>query len=838
MTSRNVVGQILLTMTLLGHASFVLGWKPLYPAARTGGAYMHNYYIPPAGSATPWWPAWSPDGEEIAFSMQGSIWKIRADGDTAYQLTANPTYDSSPDFSPDGRWLVYTADQNTENINLMLLNLETRESAALTRGDHVNLDPVWSPDGGRIAYVSTAPNGYYNLFALPIKDGNAAAPIQLTLDHGYGKNRLYFQEIDLHIEPTWSPDGRELILLSNREIPLGSGALWRVPVGQNDSDIMTRARIIHQEQTLYRTRPHWSPDGKRIVYSSHAGGEFSHLFVLPVDGGQPYKLTFGNWDHFHPRWSPDGHRIAYISNHGGLPHLHILQTFGGEDRCVKIRRRIHRRPMGWLQVRVQDEESGESTAARVYLKASDGKTYGPDDAYHRIDREAQHLFHTNGTFTVQVPAGRLELEVMKGFERLPVKKEIQITAGRFALETVTLSRMTNLKARGWYSGSMHIHMNYGGNLRNTPEHMMLMGDAEDTDVIGVQVANKDNRILDYHHFRGEVDPISTPERILMFGQEYRPPYYGHISFFNLQKHLISPFTTGYEGTGLESLYPSNTDMFRLARAQGAIGGYVHPGGGPRGFLVDAALGTIDYHEVMSGGNHKRVAEVWHRALNCGFKIPAEGGEDSNTSLHIMKIMGSGRTYTYLGEGLSWEGWVKGLKEGRTFVTNGPLLDFTIDGRMPGEEIRLPAGGATIVLRARMDSIVPIESVEVFHNGKVIETIPVLDGGHRAESEKRIRVSRSGWYTLRASTDEYTHPTDSVYPFAETSPLYVYVGEQPIRSAPDAEYFIGRIDEVVEELRRYPSWRSDQEREHVLSQYSEARRIYEERVREARSGFLD
>ena len=66
-------------------------------------------------------------------------------------------------------------------------------------------------------------------------------------------------------------------------------------------------------------------------------------------------------------------------------------------------------------------------------------------------------------------------------------------------------------------------------------------------------------------------------------------FYGHISLFNLKEHLISPFTTGYEGTAIESLYPSNTDIFRLARQQGAIGAYVHPFGGERD-PIEAGLG--------------------------------------------------------------------------------------------------------------------------------------------------------------------------------------------------------------------------------------------------------
>ena len=325
-----------------------------YPQARTGGNYMHNYYLPPA-AGTPWRPCFSPDGEWIAFSMAGSIWKIRIGEDVAYQLTANATYDSSPIWSPDGRWIVYTADDRYRSINLMLFDTATGESTALTRNEHVHLDPVWAPDGSRILYVSTDPGGWYNLYAMPLQNGVPGEPMRLTEDNAYANSRLYFGSRDLHIQPTLSPDGKEMILVSNRGIPLGSGALWRAPVAP---DAMSRAKQILREETLYRTRPQWSPDGARIVYSSHRGNQYNNLYVLPVEGGEPYQLTFGEWDRFDPRWSPDGEWIVYVSNRRGVTDLRLLKTFGGEERAVEIRRRAYRRPHGTLKVVVTDADTG------------------------------------------------------------------------------------------------------------------------------------------------------------------------------------------------------------------------------------------------------------------------------------------------------------------------------------------------------------------------------------------------------------------------------------------------------------------------------------------------
>ncbi len=813
-----------------------------YPGARSGGNYMHNYYLPPVAS-TPWRPSFSPDGEWIAFSMAGSIWKIRIGGDVAYELTANPTYDSSPAWSPDGRWIAYTADDQYGSINLMLLDTTTGESTELTRGQQLNLDPAWLPDGSGVLYVSTEPDGWYNVYSLPLERGIGGEPARLTKDHAYRNSRLYFGQQDIHIQPTISPDGSEMILVSNRGIPLGSGAIWRAPVGP---DAMASATQVLREETLYRTRPQWSPDGTRIVYSSHRGSQYNNLYVLPVRGGEPYQLTFGEWDHFEPRWSPDGEWIVYVSNRDGVSALRRLKTFGGADQEIRIRHRVYRDPHGTFKVAVLDAETGRATEARVFLRASDGKAYAPSGSYQRVAARALHLdfFHTDGEFSVELPEGEVSIMVMKGFEREPVSATALVEAGAVTSLRLTLKRFTDYGAKGWFSGSDHVHMNYAGNLHNTPDNLMFMAAAEDLDVVGEKIANKDNRIFDHQYFNGPFDQArSTPERILAWGQEYRPPFYGHINLINLNDHLLSPYTTGYEGTAIESLYPSNTDIFRMARNQGALGGYVHPFSSEpsrvayanaRGFPVDLALGAFAYLEVMTSASQARhTARVWHRALNCGFRVTASGGEDSITGLHRTPALGAARMYAFLGRSLAWDRWVDAVREGRTFVTNGPLVQLSLNGEIPGGTVRLPPDGGSVQVEARMETAFPVDRLELIRNGEVVDNIPLRKGGRIGSVRKRIHVDRSGWYTLRALSDKPVLPIDDTHLYAETGPVYVYCGDQPIRSREDADYFIRWIDDITDQANRHAGWRSEREREHVLTQFREARTKFQQRSREAR-----
>src|SRR4051794_30788667 len=106
--------------------------RQLYPAAKEGGTYMHNYYVPPAPGSYPWAPDWSPDGNSIAISLLGSIWKVDSETGDSIQLTYDGTYHSSPNWSPDGKWILYTSDDNNRRIQLRILNVASGESRPLT----------------------------------------------------------------------------------------------------------------------------------------------------------------------------------------------------------------------------------------------------------------------------------------------------------------------------------------------------------------------------------------------------------------------------------------------------------------------------------------------------------------------------------------------------------------------------------------------------------------------------------------------------------------------------------------------------------------------------------
>lgn len=793
------------------------GRRRVFSEIMTGEPYTLECYLPQITNG-PNYPSWSPEGDQIAFGMKGSIWRVRVGETTAHELTTGRSYDSMPSWSPDGRWIVYTSELN-EQIHLKMLDLQTGDVTQLTSGVSINLEPEWSPDGTRIAFVSTAPNGNYNIYLMPITDGVPGEAYMLTSDFELVPPTVYYGAWALHIHPTWTPDGNELMFISNRHNKHGSGGFYRMKA--EPSAPMER---FYYEETTWRARPSISPDGAKMVYSSYLGRQWQQLWAMPPGGGDPFPLTYGEFDRTSPRWSPDGSRIAFISNETGDTSLWLFHYFGGKLEHLAIETLDYARPMGRLHVRVVDE-NGAPTPARVHLNASDGRSYAPRESWLRVDwlmfdhmdDSEYHFFHTDGEFDIELPPGATTLGVSKGYEYLPVDQSVVVTEGEPLDVTIRLERLDNASARGWWDGNNHFHMNYSGVYFNPPEQQMFQAAAEDVDVLNNLICNKEQRIPDIGHFTGRPDPVSSERRVLFHSQEYHPPFWGHASFLNLKEHIVIPDYVGYQNTIVNSLYPSNTTAFRVARAQGALAGYAHSAG-PH-FPVDLALENVDFVEA----NTWEGLEPLYRAWNLGYDVVASAGEDAFGNFYRSYILASNRVYVKSGDELDYDQWTADFRAGRSFVSAGPLVYFTLDGKDPGDEIHLEAGTHTMRAVAEVKSIMPIETIELVFNGNVIATLKPEGDALEATLDEAVDVSNSGWFGVQTRAKYARHPIRRPYPFAATNPIRVFVDNEPIRSRADAEHFIEWMDRTLERaMAMDDAWNNEEEKASIRALYAEAR----------------
>ncbi|MBL8960710.1 MAG: CehA/McbA family metallohydrolase [Gemmatimonadetes bacterium] len=823
------------------------GARRPYAPARYGGNYMHNYHIPPAPSATPWSPEWSPDGREIAFSMMGSIWIVDPATGHAREVVSGPKYYASPAWSPDGRWIAYTADDAGRSVQLEILDLASGTRTPLTTDPQVALDPRWSPDGSRLAWTASRPTGYFNVFVRAIANGTwQGDDVQVTADGSGKADRPYFTTQDMHLTPSWAPDGQHLLLVSNRGVALGSGHVWRVPARANGA---ADAQPLLQEQTFYQARPHAHPDGSTFVYASAQGGRhpWLDLWTAPLGTpGEPRRLTRLPHDAIHPRWSPDGSRIAFIDNATGTSRLSILTVATGAVVPVAIRQRTWQRPMATLHLRVVDQATARETPARVHLTATDGKLYTPDDAYARLSWANDRVFHVDGrTTTIHLPAGPVTLDVVKGFEYAPTHLTVTLAAGEQRPITVSLAPLADMARRHWYGGSTGVHMHEGGNLKYAQQALFLHAAAEGQPFLANPIAHNDTQLRDTEFWRpGNVGVRRQGRTILAFGQEHRPGFHGHIATFGTAQRLPSlyPVTVGYEGNPGTSLLPSNTDVLRSGHHPKGLTAYVHAFAGEddpmraglglgKAFMIDAALGTVNALEWATANRGSFIP--WYALLNNGFRVAALGGEDTIANLYIMRLIGAVRTYVYCPAGLSADTWFDGARRGRSFVTTGPLVDLTVNGRRVGDDVRLPATGGTLTLRAWVRSVTRLQRVFVVMNGVEVAELPLDSTRTRVDTTITLRATRSGWVHLRAegsAADRF--PLDALYAQAFTNPTWVTVGTMPPRDSASAAYALKWLDMYQLMADAWPGWDNANEKQHLWSQVDQAREIFRRVQRDA------
>ncbi len=803
--------------------------------------YYHEMYLPQLTSG-PSSVAFAPDSQEVVYSMAGSLWRQRLDSTTAVQLTDGPGYDYQPDWSPDGRSIVY-ASYFHDAIELRLLDVVSGKSRYLTDGGAVNVEPRWSPDGKRIAYVSTAYNKRFHIFTANVTADGLSSVTRITGENKSPLRRYYYSAYDTELSPVWTRDGASIIYVSNRGHIYGTGGFWQAEA-RPGSD----AREIHYEETNWRARPDLSPDGTRLVYASYLGRNFHQLWLMPCAGGDAFPISYGNFDAVGPRWSPDGRTIAYISNASGGLELMLHTLAGGAVRPLSVTRRQMLAPTGVLQLTLKDAD-GAPGAARVSVTDVHGRFYAPatawinaDDGYDRAERPFEaHYFHARGTVTIDVPAGALRVEILRGFRQPFESHTVTVAAGGTAQLATRAARVSSPAAGGgrWVSGDVHVHMNYGGVYLNVPAHLLEQMAGEDLDVVHALIVNKEQRFPDMAYAGRGIDPASTPERIVMHGQEFHTSYWGHLGILGLSGDTLLPGYSGYPNTAAASLAPTNADVADMAHARGALVGYVHPFEEvPNPFdaketnsnelPIDVALGKVDYIEVGGFSDFRATASVWYRLLNLGFRLPAANGTDAMTNFASLRgPVGMNRVYVRVGDGpLSMPEWLAALKAGRSVATNGPLLDFTLGGLPIGSELVLAQARAAVPFTAHLSSIVPLDHFELVCNGRVVRDFKLKGVRTAADIAGNVPLKQSGWCALRATSDKGEYPILDTYVNATTSPVYVTIAGQRPRSSEDAKYFIAWIDRVTESTSAYPDWNSAAEKAAVLAELKAGRAEFE------------
>ena len=752
-------------------------------------------------------PTWSPDGTRLAFSLFGSIWHVSTAGGVAAQMTVSEGYHAHPAWSPKGDRIAYVSGRppagRIPNISgrLMLVDVATGAERDVATPHPVSGTLAWSADGSRLWAPLNVPGVGALLHEIRLAEG-AVTQIQFP-----AQRSRYWPPPDW-MDVAAGPSANEIYYATQRG---DAPQVWSMAPAGPPITVQLPLTRYRAEDIVQIQRIAALPDGSGLIYSAAVvNGKGDHeLYRVPRAGGKPVPVTNTERDEFTPAVSPDGRTIAHSSNQLGNLDLFTMPVSGGAKTHVRLTDLKFRNPQARVRVRVLDE-SGQPTAVRLYVRASDGKSYCPSGVqifYQTIEPGGprEGFFVASGDDTFPVPAGRLTLIARKGIEYDIAERAVEIAAGDTAEITISMQRWTNWYQRGWYTGENHFHANYNGSYYQRPKQSLGWLQAEDLNAANMIVANSEGAFIhDKEFFTGGVSPLSTPRYVLYWGQEYRNSYpLGHQAFLNI-KRQVPPSFTSVVGSNSSYDFPLNTMAGLEARKQGGLVVYVHPGSAPLRDIFDtnlgakeipigAALGAVDAIDVLPFWGTS--VELWYRLLNCGFHLSPGAGTDVFTNWRgINNIPGSARQYVEAGPALDWQRWIDRFREGRNFVTNGPLVSFNVNGEPMGATVKVPAGQPYHAkLAAEVTSRVPLRTVQLVQNGRVIETREVEPGVNTVRIEKEVTVDSSCWFAVKVDGRPARGiPGDGVAR-AHSGAIYIEVGGKPVVVKEDVELMIRWIE---------------------------------------------
>lgn len=522
---------------------------------------------------------------------------------------------------------------------------------------------------------------------------------------------------------------------------------------------------------------------------------------------------------------------------------------------------FHARPSVDITLRVLDEQRRPTTAAFL-IKDAQGRVYpspakrlAPDFSFH------PQVYRADGEQVTLAP-GDYTVEYTRGPEYVTKRQALSVREGAGQTVICRLERWIDVSRLRWYSGDHHVHaagcLHYETpTIGVFPKDMIrhIVGEGLN---VGAILTWGPGYYFQKQFFEGRDHRLSTPEHLMHYDVEvsgFPSSHAGHLVLLRLKQ-------PEYPGTKVIEDWPSWTlPILRWGKAQNAVVGFAHSGWG-----LEVQDTTIPTDEVPKfdgiGANEYIVAvthdvvdfistidtpapwelNIWYHTLNVGFRTRISGETDF-PCIYGDRV-GLGRSYVKLEGTLSYDAWVDGIRDGRTYVSDGKshLLDFRVDDQPLGvanSEVRLDAPATvqvTAQVAARLDEVpnavvrrAPLADkpywdlerarvghtrevpVELIVNGQTVATKNILADGTLRPLSFETAIDRSSWVALR------------ILPSSHTNPIFVLVGSKPIRaSRRSAEWCLKAVDQCW--TQKAPQI-ADEEREEAAKDYDHARQVY-------------
>jgi len=467
---------------------------------------------------------------------------------------------------------------------------------------------------------------------------------------------------------------------------------------------------------------------------------------------------------------------------------------------------------GQLKLAVKDEHA-RATPVRIGLYDQTGRMPLPSGAAVTINNyedrtkqiflrnshdmiphwphENRWFFYIDGEYGTTLPAGDYVLVVSKGPEYHRVVRNVSVNADRATAVEIELERWMDMPAAGWYSGDDHVHMTRTPNDNASISNVMAAEDVHVTNVL--QMGNPYDTHFNQYAF-GKNGRYRAGNHALVPGvEDPRTAVRGHTISLNIRE-VFRP----------ADRYLRYDEVFREYRRQGGMSGFAHVAGRlfnvERGLAIDVPLGVVDFVEILQDGAIE--TELWYDFLNLGFKLIPMAGSD----FPYLGAPGSDRNYVYVGEPFTVDAYYEALRAQRTFVSSGPLLEFTVNGMPMGSDITV-SSGETVNVSASASlnpDLEALDRLELVVHGEVVASAENASAGNTISLSHALTIDGGAWLAVRAYGAEQT--------MAHSAPVYVTAGagfENPSAVPTVAQRLINKLQEFetaeADETQELEAW---------------------------------
>ena len=415
-----------------------------------------------------------------------------------------------------------------------------------------------------------------------------------------------------------------------------------------------------------------------------------------------------------------------------------------------------------VRIRTVEARSKKPVAVKLHVHGQADEYLAPVDR-HRIpnpawyedysvdflNQDVHYCTYVPGETDIDLPLGKIYLEVSKGFEIRPVRMAVTVSK-RTKTITVAVKKVLPWRERGWVTADTHVHF-------LSPPSARLEGAGEGVNVVNLLASQWGELMTNVGDFDGETTHGSKEtggdgEWLVRVGTENRQHVMGHISLLGYDGNIIAPMTAGGpdEAALGDPIGTLLTEWARQCHRQGGLVVIPHFPNPRAEHAVTIAEGQAEAVEMTAWGNlyggiDPYSLSDWYRYLNCGYHVAAVGGTDK---MSANTAVGAVRTYAHVppNRPFDYDAWMDAVRDGNTFVTYGPLMEFAVEGKPAGSRIEMRANGGTVDVTWQAASVtIPMSRIELIVNGEIRESRKLnkwKDKGHWS-----VRVDRSSWIAI-------------------------------------------------------------------------------------------